>query len=56
VNGIDAVGSFVGVEPGGDGFDVIDSHRKGENEDDRKSDPCSNMVGTESETFAHKRF
>jgi len=56
VEGIDAVGSLIGIEPGGDSFDVIDPRGKGENEDDRKSDPCSDMVGTEGETFAHKRF
>ena len=56
VDGIATISGFIGIEPGGDGFNMVDPHGKGENEDSSEDDPCRDMVGTKGETFAHKQY
>lgn len=55
-DGIDAIGGLVGIESGGDSFDVVDPDGKGENEDSNENHPRCHMVRTIGETGAHKRY
>lgn len=56
VQSIITVGSFIGIETGGDSFDVIDSDGEGESKNKDERNPCRDVVWTKRRWRVHKYF
>lgn len=53
---IDSVGCFIGVEPGWDRVDMVDSHGKCESKNQKKCHPCRDEMRAIDETIEHIFF